>query len=511
MGICAGFYLCPVMGKDRQLQRILLGLKVRQLRQARGWNFDEMSRQTGMSPSYLNEIEKGKKYPQPESLEKLAAALGISTEFLTSAELPAQYAPIARLLESNFLSELPLDFFGLNLQQLVEIMARAPDRVNAFISAMLDIARHYSVHNEHFYFAALRAYQELHLNYFPDIEAIAAAFAREHQLPARGPVSAEYLERILTQTFGYIIDDQTLGQEPLLQSVRAAFHPGHKRLYLHPSLHPRQRAFQLAKELGFAALQLEKRPCATPWLRVRSFEEVLNNYRAAYFAVSILVPQAAFIEDLHAFFQSSTWEENSLLALLKKYQVNPEVLFQRFNVLSHAFDLNQIFFLRLIYDVESKQLDIDKELHLNRRHRPQASGLGHTYCRRWLSADLFQRLNAAAPTAAAPNDPPMAAGAQRMVFADSGEEYLCLAVAKTAYPTPNRLVCVMLGVEWDERARSVIRFAEDPTIERRTVGVTCETCSWLDCPQRSAPPSEYLRRERRRQMENALRLLTEQP
>ncbi|MCS7037721.1 MAG: helix-turn-helix domain-containing protein [Saprospiraceae bacterium] len=499
------------MGKDKHLQRILLGLKVRQLRQSRGWNFDEMSRQTGMSPSYLNEIEKGKKYPQPESLEKLAAALGVSTEFLTSAELPAQYAPISRLLESNFLSELPLDFFGLNLQQLVEIMARAPDRVNAFVSAMLDIARHYSVHNEHFYFAALRAYQELHLNYFPDIEATAAAFAQEHQLPVRGPVSAALLERILLEKFNYTIDDQTLGQQPLLQGVRAAFHPEQRRLYLHPSLHPHQRAFQLAKELGFATLQLEKRPCATPWLRVRSFEEVLNNYRAAYFAVSILVPQTAFIEDLHAFFLASSWQESNLLGLLKKYQVSPEVLFQRFNVLSHAFDLHQIFFLRLIYDVESQHLDIDKELHLNRRHRPQASGLGQTYCRRWLSADLFQQLHTAAASASAPNELPMAAGAQHMVFADSGEEYLCLAVAKTAYPTPNRFVCIMLGVEWDDHAREVIRFSNDPTIERRMVGVTCERCSWLDCPQRSAAPSEYLRREQRRQMENALNLLTKQP
>ncbi len=499
------------MGKDKQLQRILLGLKVRQLRQVRGWNFEEMSRQTGISPSYLNEIEKGKKYPQPESLEKMAAALGVSAAFLTSAELPAQYAPIARLLASNFLSELPLDFFGLSLQQLVEIMARAPDRVNAFISAMLDIARHYSVHNEHFYFAALRAYQELHLNYFPDIEAAAAAFTHEHQLPTSGPVPVERLERILTEKFRYTIDNQTLGQQPLLRGVRAAFHQGQRRLYLHPSLHPRQRAFQLAKELGFAALQLVKRPYATPWLRVHSFEEVLNNYKAAYFAVSLLVPQTTFIEDLHAFFRSYNWQANALSGLLEKYQVSPEVLFQRFNVLSYAFDLHQIFFLRLIYDVESQRLEIDKELHLNRRHRPQATGLRQTYCRRWLATDLFQQLSVAIASGSELNTLPMVAGAQHMRFADSGEEYLCLAVAKTAYPTPHRFVCVLLGVEEDEQARRVIRFVDDDAIEHRTVGVTCEQCSWLDCPQRSAAPSEYLRREQRRQMEEALRILTDQP
>ena len=54
-----------------QYQKIILGLKVRQLRQEKGWNFEELSRQTGISVSYLNEIEKGKKYPQPENRRRI--------------------------------------------------------------------------------------------------------------------------------------------------------------------------------------------------------------------------------------------------------------------------------------------------------------------------------------------------------------------------------------------------------------------------------------------------------
>ncbi len=67
-------------------QRIIFGLKVRQFRQERGWNFEELSRQTGISVSYLNEIEKGKKYPQPSNQERLAAALGLTPAFLASPD-----------------------------------------------------------------------------------------------------------------------------------------------------------------------------------------------------------------------------------------------------------------------------------------------------------------------------------------------------------------------------------------------------------------------------------------
>ena len=86
-------------------QRIIFGLKVRQFRQEKGWNFEELSRHTGISVSYLNEIEKGKKYPLAENQKKLAKALGISRDTLASPTLTKQYGPLGDLLQSNFLNE----------------------------------------------------------------------------------------------------------------------------------------------------------------------------------------------------------------------------------------------------------------------------------------------------------------------------------------------------------------------------------------------------------------------
>ncbi|MEL6358275.1 MAG: helix-turn-helix transcriptional regulator, partial [Bacteroidota bacterium] len=41
-------------------ERIIFGLKVKQLRQGQGKSFADLAAATGMSVSYLNEIEKGK-------------------------------------------------------------------------------------------------------------------------------------------------------------------------------------------------------------------------------------------------------------------------------------------------------------------------------------------------------------------------------------------------------------------------------------------------------------------
>ena len=52
--------------------RLILGLKLRRLRQARSLSLAELGKLTGLSVSYLNEIEKGRKYPKAEKIAALA-------------------------------------------------------------------------------------------------------------------------------------------------------------------------------------------------------------------------------------------------------------------------------------------------------------------------------------------------------------------------------------------------------------------------------------------------------
>ncbi len=87
--------------------RILFGLKVKQLRQALGYSFLELSNQTGLSVSYLNEIEKGKKFPKADKLQSLASAVGQSPERLVTFNTEDGLDTIIELLDSNFLNELP--------------------------------------------------------------------------------------------------------------------------------------------------------------------------------------------------------------------------------------------------------------------------------------------------------------------------------------------------------------------------------------------------------------------
>ena len=205
---------------------------MRHLRTAQKLSFKVLAKKTGMSVSYLNEIEKGKKYPKIDKVKKLSAALGVEKEQLESLDLPQQLAPLSELLQSNFLNELPLDLFGIELTKVTEIIANAPIRVGAFISTLVEISRNYSLVDAHFFAGAMRSYQEMRSNYFEEIEDAAMTFVEKNTSlkPSQatiqqGQVTLEMLEDILQKKYKYKIVEGGLDEYPQLQKLRYVYAP----------------------------------------------------------------------------------------------------------------------------------------------------------------------------------------------------------------------------------------------------------------------------------------------
>ena len=218
------------MNLTHQNSRIIFGLKVKQLRIEQGLSFAQLSKTTGMSVSYLNEIEKGKKSPKVDKIEALAVALDTSYEDLVSLNLTGGLAAVGELLHSNFLNELPLDLFGIDLSKVVEIIANSPLRVGAFISTLVEVSRNFAFKEENFYFHAVRAYQELHYNYFEDIEKSIDKFIKTYKLPTTRAVPVNLLANILKKDFRYRIEERELTEYPELKHLRSIFLPKKKLL-----------------------------------------------------------------------------------------------------------------------------------------------------------------------------------------------------------------------------------------------------------------------------------------
>ena len=67
--------------------KLIFGLKLKQIRTEKDLSLFGLSKLTGLSKSYLNEIEKGKKYPKTDKIVLLSEKLEISYDNLVSLRL----------------------------------------------------------------------------------------------------------------------------------------------------------------------------------------------------------------------------------------------------------------------------------------------------------------------------------------------------------------------------------------------------------------------------------------
>jgi transcriptional regulator with XRE-family HTH domain/predicted transcriptional regulator len=476
--------------------RLIFGLKLKQLREKKSLSLSQLAKITGLSKSYINEIEKGKKYPKTDKIVSLASALGVSYDEIVSLKLTGNLAPVAALIQSGILKEIPLSLFGIEENTLIDIVFNAPTRFTAFINTIFDLTREYNISKENFYLAALKSYQESHLNYFDDLERKSELFAQTFNLAETGKHAHETLANILAEHYGYTIE-YNLDPNGELHEVRSIFIEGEKpKLLLAENISESQKAFILAKELGYCFLEIKLRPKTFSWIKFETFDEVFNNFRASYFAGALLIPQKSLALSLKDLFNETAFNPNKFLDLIFSYTDSIETFFQRLtNILPAEFDLKNLFFLRIKTKPGSNYFEINKEFHLNKQHKPHGNKSEKHYCRRWLSIDLLSHPEKFARKHGT------VAHAQISQYSDPTAHYLILSAA-SADPFVSqfaRSVCV--GIEITSNLKRKIKFLDDINILRKSVGVTCETCPILHCTDRVAEPVVLNKIERQKAIE----------
>ncbi len=498
-----GEYSTRTMDFSSSSIRILFGLKLRQFRLDKALTQYDLADMSGVSVSYINEIEKGKKYPKTDKIIALAGAMGVTYEALVSVQLSKKMEPIYELLRSNILRDLPLSMFGIEPADLLELLANAPTKLSAFVSTIMEIGRQYNLSVEEFYFAVLRTYVEMHENYFADIEEVADTFLANASPDPTAQLTADFLSQYLREQHGYrveLFDDQT---HPHLNSLRSVLLPTEKKLLLNQTLTPDQRAFTLGREVGFLCLNSKERPLTSSWVEVRSFDQVLTNFQASYFSGAILMRKDRVLPLMEHWLNLPTWAEAevALEQMLDQLQATPETLLHRMsNFLPHYFGIDQLFFLRFEHRPGNTEFELTKEMHLARLHSPHGIS-GEHYCRRWISLSILNELADHQKIGVVERH---LLRAQISDYIDSRNAYFIFGLARPLTPIRDLNHSVSLGILLNEASQKRIKFLNDPAINRRDVNESCERCRAVDCLERSAPPTLLHKRERIQALKGAL-------
>ena len=467
------------MNTDSDYIKTVFGLKVKQQRQKKKWSLQDLANKTGLSKSYLNEIENGKKYPKHDKILQLSEILECKFDDLVSTKLDKSLSPITEILKSDFFKEIPLELFGINRNTLINIISESPKKVTAFINTVIEISQNYNLGRERFYFGVVRSFQEMYDNYFPEIEEKAKNFTLQNNLTSSKKLQAKTLEEILINSYNYQIKTEDLSKFNEANNLRSLFIPETKTLVLNTLLDENQKVFILAKEIGYTVLDLQLRPITYSWLDFESFEELLNNFYASYFAGCLLISKDELIEEFSNFINQKTWYPTEFETLISKFTESPETFYYRLtNILSSELGIKDSFYLCFTKKKDSDKIQMLKELHLNHQQTPHAKATNEHYCRRWVAVKNLQNLKENEKLTAA----------QISHYNDSGLSYL---VISTSQKNPfgdgtNRSYC--LGILLNSSSLKKIKFAKSDTVSTENVGVTCETCSIYDCKVRKAPP-----------------------
>jgi len=488
--------------------RFVLGLKLRALRLKRHLSLKNVAESAGLAISYLSEIEKGKKYPKPEKLLDLARALEVPFDDLVSLRVDEDLSQLKAFAGSGFLKEFPFRLFGLEAEDLFELVSGDPARAGALIRTFVEVGQRYDLSVEHFLFAALRSYQQLHANYFPDLEEAAVQCRAEVGFAAGEPPDVAALRAVLARRWGYRFDEESLVRQPELAGLRSVLMRDEPPLLaVNGRLLPAQKAFILAREIGYRFLGLTVRARTSSWLKVESFEQLLNNFKASYFAGALLMDRERMLTDLTDLLGRERWDAETLSRAVARYRATPEMLFYRVTELAPScLGLKEIFFLRFSHDVAAGRFELTKVLNLSRVPVPHGVGYEEHYCRRWLPLTLLEKL-ARAPATRETGQ--LAIGAERHRFLSVDEEFLLVGAARPLALARGVNSSVSLGFLVDDAFRAAVRFADDPALPRREVDLTCERCLLAPaaCAERAAPPTIVRRQQAAARRESALAAL----
>ena len=478
--------------------RLIFGLKLKQIRTEKKLSLFGLAKLTGLSKSYLNEIEKGKKHPKTDKILILSEKLETPYDDLVSLKLDKNLAPIGEILQSKILKEIPLELFGIKENNLIDIVANAPAKVNAFISTIIKIAQNYNLSRESFFLASLRSYQEAHSNYFEEIENDVERFAKSYHLDLSKRIKSSDLKDILIEEYGYTIDDKELSKHNNLDELRNIFIPKKNTLLIDNNISEAQKTFIYAKELAYNFLAIKDRLYTFPWIKFENFDQVLNNFIASYFAGALIISRQSLTEKLTNFFSLEEWKPLELHKIIKYYNCSQETFYQRLTtILPKYFNIKNLFFLRFTHREDHFEYRLNKELHITQQQAPRANRNNEHYCRRWISIKTIQDLEKTSkyrPTF----------GAQISSYIDQKNEYLVLSSA-TKDPFKRDINrSVSIGMLLSPHLKKKLNFLKENTFPKKIVGITCETCAVKNCAERAAAPLRLEKKEKYTEIANTV-------
>jgi predicted transcriptional regulator/DNA-binding XRE family transcriptional regulator len=446
------------------MMKLYFGRRLRNLRRELGLNQSAMAAEIGVSPSYLNHLERNQRPVTAQVLLKLAETYEV--------DLKSFAADGGEGIGAAQLGEIFADpmFAGLAVPryELVEVADNAPavaEAVSRLYAALVELRRQPAIGDEEGERAPLspqtwvRDHIQASRNHFAYLEE-----AAETQAGALGdPLSiAEPLRRRLKDAFG--IETRVVPPE-VLDGASQHYDLHRKRLLLSALLRPESRTFALAYQLAL----IEFRPLLERMVEAEAppdapTRKLLHMSLANYAAGAVMMPYAPFLSAA----EQHRYDIDRLCAL---FGASVEQVAHRLTTLGRANARGIPFFM----------LRVDAAGNISKRFAGEAfpfSRYGGT-CPRWNLHSAFQTPGRVVT---------------QLVETPDGQRFFTLSrtTPRSVRLDPREDSQLAIGLGCDLKYAPRLLYADGLNLtapEVTPIGPACSICPRIRCPQRAAAPA----------------------
>ncbi|SFI35765.1 helix-turn-helix domain-containing protein [Aerobium aerolatum] len=445
--------------------KLFIGRKIRDLREANRLTQAAFAERIGISTSYLNQLENNQRSVSASVLLALAETFRIDIADFSAGES-------ARLLSvlSETISDPLFETSRPSLQELKLVAQNAPGFAHALIAAHQAYRRNseqlasfddsfgQSVAVEPTPYEEVRDFFHFVDNYIHDLDLAAEDLSSKLRIPDRHPFTAlpEHLER----RHSVRIDRSSPDEQTLRR-----YDPETRTLLLDPFSPVSTRSFQVAFQVG--ALEMSATIEAiidSANFHSNEAREICRIGLCNYFAGALMMPYETFLA-------SATELRHDLELLAMRFGASIEQVAHRLSTLQRPGRKGvPIFFAR-----------IDRAGNITKRHsaaKLQFARFGAA-CPLWNVHQAFERPGQII---------------RQLAETPDGIRYLCLATeigkGGGGFGTPQRRYAISVGCEITHAGDFV--YADDMELDNRRrydpIGISCRICERTNCVQRAVPP-----------------------
>ena len=450
-------------------RKLYLGARLRRLRRELGLNQSAMAAEIGVSPSYLNHIERNQRPVTAAVLLRLAEAYDVDLKSFAAEGAEGTGADqLAEILADPMFADLAVPRY-----ELLEVADNAPamaDALSRLYAVVTEMRRRPSEQSEPSETSGstrsplapeawVRDYIQAQRNHFPYVEEAAETLAGALGDPL---TIVEPLRRRLRE--GYGVEARLVPPE-VLDGSSQHYDLHRKRLMLSALLRPESRTFAIAYQLAL----MEFRPLLLRMIEAAAppdgpSRHLLHMSLANYAAGAILMPYGPFL----AAAERHRYDIDRICA---EFGTSVEQVAHRFTTLGRTGARGIPFFM----------LRVDAAGNISKRFAGESfpfSRFGGT-CPRWNLHAAFQTPGRIVT---------------QIVETPDGARFFTIGrtVERSVRLDPREDSALAIGLGCDVRHAGRIAYADGFDLSEPLVtpiGPACAICPRIRCPQRAAAPA----------------------